>query len=461
MNTIIALSVVAILTLFLGAFNYKKLLLPTVIFGLLIAGGLIILDWGNSDRFFGNMLITDNFTYAFSLVMIFSTILVFLFSNQYYRASKRSLEDVFGVILFSLIGALVMVASGNLAMFFIGLEIMSISLYILAGSNKTNQFGNEAAMKYFLMGSFASAFLLFGIALLYGSSGSLYNKDILNYAINFVGPLPLVYQAGVILLVIGMAFKIAAAPFHFWAPDVYQGSPTIVTTFMVSVVKVAGFAAFFRLAQTVFPTSPGIWVNTVAVLAVLSIIIGNFTAIFQKDAKRMLAYSSISHTGYVLLAIVAFNNFSAKALLLYSIAYVLANITAFGVIILIRQKEGESTYEAFNGFGKSHKLLAVCFTLAMLSLTGIPPLAGFFAKYLIFVTAINSGWLWLVLIAMLGSVVSIYYYFKPVIHTWFKETPANKEMELLPSFKFVVIFSALLLIVVPFVLNFVLDQVLN
>jgi len=453
MNTIIALSVVAVLTLFLGAFNKKKTLLPTVLIGLLISAGFIIADWGNSTAYFGNMMITDNFTNAFNLVMIFSTFLIFILSIQYYRTSQRSLEDVFGVTLFSLIGAIVMVTSGNLAMFFIGLEIMSIALYVLAGSNKTNKAGNEAAMKYFLMGSFASAFLVFGIALLYGASGSLYHKDIYDYAVNMQGAFPLLYKAGVILVIIGLAFKIAVAPFHFWAPDVYEGSPTFITTFMISVVKVAGFAAFFRLAQTVFPAASDVWTNTIAVLAAASIIVGNFTAVFQKDMKRMLAYSSISHTGYVLLAIIAFNDYSAKALLLYSVAYVLANIAAFAVLIVLRQNEGGSDYESLNGLGKRNKVLSVGLTLAMLSLTGIPPLAGFIAKYTVFVSALNSGWLWLVLIAVLGSVVSIFYYFRPFINIWFNNNEKQSNMVVLPSLKFVVIVTTMLLIIVTVFVN--------
>lgn len=453
MNTIVTLSVIAILTLFLGAFNKKKILIPVVLVGLLASAGFVISDWGNESSFFGNMMITDNFTNGFSLVMICSTILVFLLGYQYYRTSERTLEDVFGITLFSLIGAIVMVAAGNLAMFFIGLEIMSIALYVLAGSNKVSKAGNEAAMKYFLMGSFASAFLLFGIALLYGASGSLFHKDIYDYALNAGESLPLMYKAGVILMVIGMAFKIAVAPFHFWAPDVYEGSPTFITTFMVSVVKVAGFAAFFRLAQTVFPSAVDVWVNTIAILAAASIIIGNFTAVYQKDMKRMLAYSSISHTGYVLLAIVAFNEYSAKALLLYSIAYVLANIAAFAVLIVLRQNGGSSEYESLNGFWAKNKVLSVGMTLAMLSLTGIPPLVGFVAKYTVFVSAIESGWLWLVLIAVLGSVVSIFYYFRPFIHIWFKSCENEGRIVVLPSLVIVVVIAALLLIVVPIFTN--------
>lgn len=456
MNTIITLSVVAVLNLFLGAFNKRNILLPLIMVGLVVSAGFIYHNLGISASYFGNMMITDTFTNSFSLVMIGSTFLVFLLAQQYYKNSQKVLEDVFGITLFSLIGAIVMVTAGNLAMFFIGLEIMSIALYVLAGSNKTSKAGNEAAMKYFLMGSFASAFLLFGIALLYGASGSLYHQDIYNYALNIQGELPLVYKAGVILLVIGLAFKIAVAPFHFWAPDVYDGSPTIITTFMVTVVKVAGFAAFFRLAQTVFPAATGVWMNTIAVLAALSIIVGNFTALYQKDMKRMLAYSSISHTGYVLLAIVAFNAYSAKALLLYSVAYVLANIIAFAVVIVIRQQGGGSLYDSLNGFGKSNKTLGVTLTLAMLSLTGIPPLAGFIAKYSVFVSALQSGWLWLVLVAILGSVVSIFYYFRPFINMWFKETNNTNEAVVLPSLKIVVVLASVLLVAVTFLANFFL-----
>lgn len=452
MNTLIALAVVSIVTLFLGAFGKKSLLFPAVLTGLLVSAGLVINDWGITSTYFGNMIITDNFTNAFNLVMILSTLLVFLLGIQYYRNTNRSLEDVFGITLFSLIGAVVMVTSGNLAMFFIGLEIMSIALYVLAGSNKTNKAGNEAAMKYFLMGSFSSAFLLFGIALLFGATGSLYHSDIYNYAASN-NTLPLLYKAGVVLLVIGLAFKIAVAPFHFWAPDVYEGSPTFITTFMVSVVKIAGFAAFFRLAQTVFPSVADVWVNTVALLAAVSIIIGNFTAVYQKDIKRMLAYSSISHTGYVLLAIVAFNTYSAKALLLYSVAYVLANVVSFAVLIVMRQSDGNSSFEGLNGFGKRNRVLAVCFTLAMISLTGIPPLAGFIAKYSVFVSALNSGWVWLVLIAVLGSVVSIFYYFRPFINIWFRNNEQSGTVVALPSLVIVVVVATILLFLVPLFAN--------
>lgn len=444
MNTIIILSVVAIVTLFLGVFNVKKLVLPVAALGVVLAGVFTIIDWSESASFFNNMLLSDGFTSSFSLIMLGSTLLVILLGYQYYKESDRSLEDVTGVLLFSLIGALVMVGAGNLAMFFIGLEIMSISLYVLAASNKTSNAGNEAAMKYFLMGSFASAFLLFGIALVYGGSGSLYNQAIYDYTLK-VSELPLIVKAGIILIVAGLAFKIAAAPFHFWAPDVYQGSPTIITTFMVSAVKVAGFAAFFRLAQTVFPASVNVWTNSVAVMALLSIIIGNFTALYQTDAKRMLAYSSVSHTGYILLALVAFNNLSTKALVIFSISYVLANIAAFATLIVVKQSKGSTQYEAFNGLGKQNKLMALGLTFAMLSLTGIPPLAGFIAKYYVFVSAIQSGWLWLVLIALLGSVVSIFYYFRPLINAWFREgNSGSVKVELTTSVVVIVCILALL-----------------
>lgn len=449
MNTIIVLSVLALVTLFLGAFNKKKILLPVVLAGLLASAGFILAEWGTSAEFFGRMIITDNFTNAFDLILIFSSFLVFVLAFQYYKNNDRSLEDVFGVTLFSLIGAIVMISAGNLVMFFIGLEIMSIALYVLAASNKTNKAGNEAAMKYFLMGSFASAFLLFGIALLYGASGSLYHKEIYDFALNFRGELPMIFKAGVILMVIGMAFKIAVAPFHFWAPDVYEGSPTFVTAFMISVIKVAGFAAFFRLAQTVFPSALDVWMNTIAILAAVSIIIGNFTALYQKDMKRMLAYSGISHTGYVLLAIIAFNTYSANAILIYSVAYVLANITAFGVLIVMRQNENGSAYESFNGLGKRNKWLSAGLTLSMLSLAGIPPLTGFVAKYSVFVSALNNGWLWLVLIAILGSVVSIFYYFRPFIHIWFKDPENHTFVNALPSLMFVVVITTILLLVIP------------
>ena len=426
MNTIIALSVLAVITMFLGVFNLKKLLLPVIVVGLLVSLGLNFLDWGQVKYYYSNMFFTDNFSVCFGGLMILSTLVVFLMSAQYYKDENRSLDGIYAIILFSLLGGLIMVSSSNLVTFFVGLEIFSISLYLLAGSHKSSQFSVEAAMKYFLMGSFASAFLLFGIALLYGASGSLYYTDIYKYINTHAGQLPMLLKAGVLLVAIGMAFKIAAAPFHFWAPDVYHGSPTLITAYMVSAVKVAGFAAFLRLTQTCFGSDSVLWAQSVAVIAALSIIIGNFSALMQTRIKRMLAYSSISHTGYILVALVALQTSTTAVFLYYSVAYVISNLAAFLIVIIMKQTLGNTGFNSFNGLAKTNPVIAFAMAIAMLSLTGIPPLAGFMAKYLVFASALQQGYAWLVIVAVIGSVVSIFYYFRPVVNMYFKQ-PEHEE----------------------------------
>lgn len=428
MNTIIALSVLAVLTLFLGIANLKKWLTPVIIIGLLVSFGLTLADWGQVKSYYSNLFFTDNFSVAFGGLMILSTIIVVLMSVQYYKDDTRSLEGIYAILLFSLAGGLIMISSPNLVTFFIGIEIFSISLYLLAGSHKGSHFSNEAAMKYFLMGSFASAFLLFGIALLYGATGSLYNQDISKYLTDHASQLPMLIKAGILLVAIGMAFKVAAVPFHFWAPDVYHGSPTLISAFMITTAKIAGFAAFLRLTQTCFGNDHTLWANALAVIAALSIVVGNFGAISQSRIKRMLAYSSIVHTGYILLALVSLQTSTSSIFLYYSAAYVLSNLAAFIVVIIMKQTLNNTGFDSFNGLAKTNPLVALCMAVAMLSLTGIPPLAGFLGKYLVFASAMQQGYAWLVIIAVSGSIVSIFYYFRPIVNMYMKQPEHHEKL---------------------------------
>jgi NADH-quinone oxidoreductase subunit N len=420
MNTLIALSVLAVITLFLGIFNLKKWLLPTIIIGLLVAAGLNFADWGHTKYYYSNMFFTDSFSVSFGMVMIVSTLLVFFISAQYYKKDTNNLEGIFAIVLFTLIGGIVMISSSNLITFFVGIEILSISLYLLAGSHRTSHASNEAAMKYFLMGSFASAFLLFGITLIYGATGSFDSQAITIYMNSQVGPIPLLLKAGILLMVIGMSFKVAAAPFHFWAPDVYHGSPTLITAFMITTVKVAGIAAFVRLTFNYFGKDYSLWSQSLAVISGLSILIGNFGALAQNRTKRMLAYSSVAHSGYVLLALVSLQATTASYVIYYLVAYVLSNLAAFLVLISLKQTVGNTGFDSFNGLAKNNPVIAFCMAIAMLSLTGIPPLAGFMGKYLVFTSALQQGYVWLVVVAVIGSVVSIFYYFRPVINMYMK-----------------------------------------
>ena len=446
MNTLIAISVLAIITLFIGVMGKKSVLLPIILLGLALAFFLCIKDWNTSVHYFNDMFIADNFSIAFNAVLIAGTFLVFLFAGLYYKTVKRPLEDIYALFLFSLIGGLIMTSFGNLIMLFIGIETLSITLYILAGSKKNDIASNEAALKYFIMGSFATGFLVFGMALIYGASGSFNLADISTYVTSTHETIPKLFYGGMMLVFIGMAFKIAAVPFHFWAPDVYTGAPTLTTAFMATVGKVAAIAAFYRLASTTFAEVHQSWSTTLWVLAAATIILGNLSAVYQDNIKRMLAYSGISHAGYLLLSIVALGPKSAGSLLFYALAYTVATVTAFAILILVREKNGSFSINAFKGMAKKNPIEAFAMTIAMMSLAGIPPLAGFMAKYNIFIVAVQSGYIWLVIIAVIGSMVSIFYYFKPIIAMYFSEEATPAKMNSGLAFKVSIICCTLLII---------------
>lgn len=407
--------------MFLGIMEKKRWLLPVIIGGLICAIGINLFEWNSDRHYFNEMMIVDNYSVAFNGVLIFTSILVFMFAGNYYRQVERALEDVYSLMLFALSGAVLMTSFANLVMLFLGIEILSISMYILAGSKKFDLASNEAAMKYFLTGSFATGFLLFGIALIYGTTGSFNLNDIAAYTINNKETLPYYFRVGIILIMIGLSFKLAVAPFHFWAPDVYHGSPTLITAYMATVVKIAGIAAFYRLFDICFTNVSDLWVKTLLIFSVATIFVGNLAGLYQNNMKRMLAYSSIAHAGYMIMGIVAINSTSAGALLLYTASYSIVTIAAFGIIILVREVRHNDDIETFNGLARTNPYMAFTLTIAMLSLTGIPPLAGFTAKYYIFTSAMENGYLWLVILALLGSAVSAVYYFKPIIAMYLKE----------------------------------------
>ena len=421
MGALISATVLGMIIMFLGIMEKKKWILPVIILGLIISFGINLTEWNGNHHYFKEMMIVDNFSVAFNGVLIFTSALVFMFSGNYYRRVERPLEDVYSLMLFALAGAVVMTSFSNLVMLFIGIEILSISMYILAGSKKFDLASNEAAVKYFLTGSFATGFLLFGIALIYGSTGSFNLNDIASFTSLNVHSLSSYFRVGLILIMIGLSFKLAVAPFHFWAPDVYHGSPTLITAYMSTVVKIAGIAAFYRLFDICFSNISGLWVNTLLIFSVATILIGNLAGLYQNNMKRLLAYSSIAHAGYMIMGIVAINEMSAGALLLYSVSYSIVTIAAFGIIILVREVRHNDDIETFNGLARTNPYMAFTLTIAMLSLTGIPPLAGFTAKYYIFTTAMENGYLWLVIVALLGSAVSAVYYFRPIIAMYLKE----------------------------------------
>lgn len=427
MNTLIIVSVLPILILFLGLYKANKAILPVTVIGLLAALGVALAQWNTQAVIqFSGMMLFDKFAIVFSGVTIVSTILIVLMSGDYFERISHHVAEYYAVMLFSLAGIIVMLSFHNLTMLFIGIEIMSVSLYILAGIKKNDFASNEAALKYFLMGAFSTGFLLFGIALLYGSTGSFDLGKIHDYVVANADHIDPMFHTGVLLIIVGLCFKVGAAPFHFWTPDVYEGSPTLITAFMSTVVKTAGFAAFLRLFSACFAEISAFWAPVLLGITVITLFIGNITAIYQQSFKRMLAFSSISHAGYLLFAIVALGAASTSSVFMYATAYSIASIIAFGALILVQQQSGNDNFDSFNGLAKTNPFLAFALTVAMLSLAGIPLTAGFIGKFYMFTGALSAYHIWLVIIAVVNAIISIFYYFRVIVAMYFRTGDENK-----------------------------------
>lgn len=448
MGAIITLSIVAILVLYLGLFKAKKSLLPVSLAGLLGSGVLLLLDWNKvAEPLYSGMILFDRFALVFSVLCIVITVLVLLLSKDYFDRISANVAEYFALIIFSLTGAVLVTSFHNMAMLFIGIEIMSVALYILAGIRKTDFGSNEAALKYFLMGAFSTGFLLFGITLLYGASGSFDLAAIRQYVVdNPTGISPMFY-VGILLLIVGLAFKVGAAPFHFWTPDVYDGAPILITIFMSTVVKAAAFAGFLRLFLYCFEPLQDFWVPVMLIITIITLFVGNITALVQHSFKRMLAYSSISHAGYMLFGIVAIGVASPGAILLYAAAYSLATVIAFGSLILVKRTTGSDDYESFNGLAKKNPRLALTVTIAMLSLAGIPLTAGFVGKFILFAGVLANYQVLLVVLAVINAAMAIYYYFRVIVAMYFK--PAEREVVPYPvNYQVVFVLSALLILLI-------------
>lgn len=454
MYPIILLSVLGIITLFLGFSKSKNILLPSVLLFLLVALATNFLDWSDGPYlYFNEMILVNHLTITFNGILLAAAFMIVAISGGFQDNEEAQPAEYYALMLFSLVGAMMMVSYNHMIMLFIGVEILSIAMYILTGSDKRNLRSNEASLKYFLMGAFASGIMLFGIALMYAGSGTLELAGLTSFA-GAVQPMSYIFYAGILLLLIGMLFKVSAAPFHFWTPDVYEGAPTIFTTFMSTIVKVAGFAALYRLLYSSLSSMYDYWWVTLVVITILTLLAGNVTAVYQQSFKRMLAYSSISHAGYLLISLTALTGKTESAILFYSISYVLATIVSFGVLMLIEKEQStvgqlNSSYDAFNGLAKNNPLLAFVMTVSLLSLAGIPLTAGFWGKFMIFSSAVDRGLTWLLVFAVLMSAVGIYYYFRAIIAAYVKEgnTP---EIRIAPVYKLILILSTILTIVLGF-----------
>lgn len=389
----------------------------------------------------------SKFGFVFNSIAVFSTLIYVLITGKELEKHGDHTAEYFALIFFVLCGVALLSFYSNLLTLFLGIEIMTIPLYILTGSDKKNLKSNEAALKYFLMGTFSTGIMLMGIAFCYGGTGS-FNLDISRANVpnsyNHVASFLEIF--GLLLLMVAMSFKVSAAPFHFWTPDVYDGAPSVFTSFMATIVKAAGFIAFIKLCSVrMAATSNAIdWKMLFSIIIIATLLVGNITAVFQQSVKRMLAYSSIAQAGFMLFALFSLNDFAKEGLLLYSVAYSLATIGIFAVLVKMK----DYTFEGYNGLAKSQPILAAANTIFLLSLAGIPLTAGFFAKYYMLAAVVKTGsYLWLVIVGVLFAAVSVYYYFRVIQAMYFKEGHPETEA-ITPSFKAGLIFVAALIIVV-------------
>ena len=431
MIALIIISSLGLLAMLAQIFRFTQLLLPVTLLGITAAFVFNLMEWNNplNLQYFGNMIAFDRPAIAFSNVILFTALAWFVLAHKYFKAGSH-MVDHYALVLFSLVGALMMTAFTNMTTLFLGIEILSIPLYILAASKKNDLRSNEAGFKYLIMGSFASGFLLFGIALIYGATASFDLPVIQAVISNSTSVVPAFFYVGLVLLLVAMCFKASAAPFHFWAPDVYEGSPTLITAFMSTIVKAAVFAAFLRLFLFTFGNVGGTWLTVFSIIVALSLVVSNFTAAVQVSVKRMLAYSSIGHAAFMMMVILAngSNAVSADALVYYSLAYSIGSIAAFGILYQVTQY-GHENIVHFNGLAKRNPLLAFCMAVAMLSLAGIPITAGFFAKYFVFVTMIGTPYMWLLILALITSAVGVYYYLKVIIAMYMANPESTEKIE--------------------------------
>jgi NADH-quinone oxidoreductase subunit N len=398
-----------------------SVLAATGVVGIAGATGVSLLLWDGPAASFQGMLVADGFALFLDAVIGGAAILVLLLSVGYLPRLGVAAGEYYALILFATVGMMLMAAGTDLLVIFLALELMSLSLYVLAGTFRTRLEGNEAALKYFLLGAFASGFFLYGIALIYGATGTT-NLARLGVALAAPGAVqnPMVL-AGLGLVLVGFGFKTSAVPFHQWAPDVYQGAPTAVAAFIATGSKAAAFGALLRVLIAMRPLQ-GDWMAALWLLAALSMTVGNVVALAQSNVKRLLAYSSVAHVGYMLVGLAAGLGPGAPAVLFYLGVYAVASVGAFGTILLL-EREGEEAVDlgAYGGLAGRHPLLALGLTVFLLALIGMPPTAGFVGKFYLFSAAIQRGLVWLAVIAVLNSVVAAYYYLRLIVYMYMRE----------------------------------------
>src|SRR3954451_13669939 len=430
------------------------------ILGLLAAMGGAIVAYQQAGPAFGNMLIVDGFATFFRVLVITVGILTVLPSYGFLARQDAETGEFHALLLFSIVGQCLMAAANDLIIIFIGLEISSIASYILAGYLRDDKRANEAALKYFLLGSFATAFFLYGVAVIYGSTATINLTNVRAALTGADAPDPLFVSLAAALIFVGLAFKVSASPFQVWAPDVYQGAPTPVTAFMSAGPKAAAFAIFLRIFMTAFEPIGRSWEPLVWMSALLSMTIGNFAALQQSNIKRMLAYSSIAHAGYVMVALTARSEIGTAAAMFYLAAYAFMNVGAFAVVShLSGRGERYQALEDFAGLGAKQPLTAAMLTIFLLSLIGVPLTGGFFGKFYIFKAALESHLVWLTVLGLLNSAVAAYYYLRILVMMYMHEPSeaVDATEPLSPALSLALILPALGTLILGIFPNWVLD----
>lgn len=399
------------------------------VFSLFAALVLSIMQmFGPTGEAFSGMITYGGVSAFGNSVVLFGSLFCMLISREYLKAIDHDFGEVYAMMLFATAGMLGLASANNLVMIFIGIETMSICLYVLAGLIKERKIGAEASLKYFLLGAFSTGFLLYGMALLYGATGSLYLPEIAAAASS-----NMLFVAGAGLLLIGFFFKVSAVPFHMWTPDVYQGTPTTITAYMATASKSAAFVALVIVLSKMIPANTAEWAEVIEVIAIITMVLGNLIALVQDNIKRMLAYSSIAHAGYLLVGLAAGTPEGYSAVLFYLMAYTIMNVGAFGVVAFYERQQGLDFTDINNyaGLGFKRPLMGVLLSFFLFSLAGIPPFVGFIGKYMVFAAAIDAGFIALAIVGVLASAASVYYYLRPMVYMYFRDP--HKDVPIVQS----------------------------
>ena len=412
-----------------------------------------------------NMIAFGGYTSYFDLLFSLAGLFTILSSRSFLKREYMEIKEYYSLIIYSVAGMMIIGHANNLVTLFVGIEIMSICFFILAGFIRTRSQSVEASLKYFLLGAFATGFLVYGAAMLYGATGSL-DFRVISQKISQAQVVPIYFVIGAALIIVGLSFKAAAFPFHQWAPDVYHGSPTVSSAFLSTAGKAAALIAFVVMAKTIIPhevfatklrNSAEMIKLIIAAISAATMLIGNISALVQKDVKRMLAYSSVAHAGYLLMGIVANSVLGWSAISYYMTAYIFMQMGAFFIISTIERKEAFLEITDYAGLSKSYPMIAALMSVFMLSLAGIPPFAGFFGKYYLIMSVIKSGYTWLAIVAVIASIISIYFYIGLIMQMYFREHSGNK-----PEFKhsgatFSIIASAVIILLIGILPNLVME----